>query len=98
MNSNKHSRASLQRRANGPIYCIEYRKGSRLLRDSGSSLEDAIARVERRLAKPHNKGEVARVTFRGQVLFETGANPVEIAWYKENVTMDEVLAHIAPKR
>ena len=68
MNSSKHGRASLQRPR---PYSIEYIKGARLLRDSAPTLGMAKQRIAVRLAKRHNKGEDARVWFRGEVIWST---------------------------
>lgn len=65
MNSSKHGQASNQQFR---PYSIEYIKGDRLVRDSARSLEGAKALIAARLAKRHNRGEVARVLFRGEVV------------------------------
>lgn len=65
MNSSKHGRASSYREH--PFH-IEYWKGDRMLRDCAVSLDEAKRRVEQRLAKRHNRGETARVLFRGEVV------------------------------
>jgi hypothetical protein len=52
-------------------YVIAYVRGLRRLSDSAVTLEGAMARISERLAKRHNKGEVAEVWFCGKLVHST---------------------------
>lgn len=52
-------------------YVIAYIRGERRLADSAASLESAMARIDARLAKPHNRGERAEVRLHGELIFST---------------------------
>lgn len=52
----------------GRPYTILYIRRERRLLDSASTLDGAKARCAARLAKPHNYGETAVVSFQGRIL------------------------------
>lgn len=54
-------------------YTILYIRGLRRLLDSATTLEAAKARCDGRLAKPHNRGEAAVVSFQGRIVYTAGA-------------------------
>lgn len=49
-------------------YVIAYVRGDRKLYDSARNLEDAVDRADARLAKRHNKGEVAHIYRSGKLV------------------------------
>ncbi len=49
-------------------YVIAYVRGDRKLYDSARTLDDAQTRIAARLAKRHNKGEVAHVYKSGRLI------------------------------
>lgn len=49
-------------------YVISYVRGPRRLSDSARTLDAAKARCAARLAKRHNRGEVAEVWYMGQLV------------------------------
>lgn len=49
-------------------YRIDYVRGTRVLGDSARTLDDAVARADARLAKRHNRGEVARIYRNGKLI------------------------------
>lgn len=51
-------------------YVINYVRGTRVLGDSARSLDAAKARIQARLSKRHNKGEVGRVFLNGKLVLE----------------------------
>lgn len=52
-------------------YIITYERGERKLYDSARSLDDAKLRIAIRLAKRHNRGEVANVYLRHELVFSS---------------------------
>jgi hypothetical protein len=53
-------------------YTITYMRGDKLRsRDTAPSVDGAKFRIEKRLAKRHNKGEVARVFLGHELVFQT---------------------------
>lgn len=68
MNSSKHGRASSQLPR---PYLIDYVRSTRVLHDSARTLEEALTRAKNRVSKPHNRAEMARIYFRGELVEET---------------------------
>ena len=54
-------------------YVITYIRGARKLSDSAVTLDGALARISCRLAKRHNRGEIAEVWHCGRLIHTTGA-------------------------
>ena len=55
-------------------YVIAYVRGDRKLYDSATTLEGARARIERRLSKRHNRGEVGHIYLGGKLIREISRN------------------------
>lgn len=78
-------------------YVIAYiRPDGRKLYDSARTLDDARARIDARLAKRHNRGETATVHLGGKLVLDTAAPTID--WYREDVSVEDMLNHIVPKR
>mgnify|MGYP000591407921 CR=1 FL=1 len=50
---------------------ISYVRGSRRIRDSATTLDEAKTRIAARSAKPHNRGEHAEVYYAGNLVLST---------------------------